>query len=140
MKAIQRLIALLFCCALILPTATFAQENDAPEGYLPAQGEKAAPRDASAPEGYLPAGSNPASKDSAPQADGFVPAEKSSAETVDGGRLMLLAYAGFWLIALGYIATLAQRARRTGKDVVELHRRLQELDDRIEDLETRGRA
>lgn len=124
----------------MLPTAAFAQENDAPEGYLPTQGDKAAPRDASAPEGYLPPSSKTAAQENTPNDDGFVPVQKSDENTIDGGRLMLLAYAGFWLIALGYITTLAQRARRTGKDVVELHRRLQELDDRIEDLETRERA
>lgn len=138
MKRLHTFAALcMLSLALALPHQGSTQTHDAddapPSGYLRADDQEDA-----APEGYLPASSK--SSEDAPQerADGFVAAEASQGERVDGGRLMLLAYAGFWLIALAYITTLAQRARRTGKEVVELHRQLKELDDRIEDLERRG--
>lgn len=141
MKRLRTLSLLsLFCLALAAPSAAFAAEDsaadDAPSGYF--EGTEDADK-AEAPEGYLPASSKNTAATEQDKADGFVAADRSSqADTVDGGKLMLLAYAGFWLIALIYITTLAQRARRTGKEVVELHRQLKELDDRIEDLETRG--
>ncbi len=65
----------------------------------------------------------------------YAPAPAGQPNEVNGGLLMLIAYAGFWLIALAYMVSLATRARKTSQEVLSLYRRIQELDDRIEDLE-----
>lgn len=144
MKNTWNVVAIVLSVMLAIPALGIAQDSHAPEGYLPAAEAEQAPE--GAPSGYLPADEVQNSRDDDEVArakpDGFAPAPASvsNAERVDGGRLMILAYIGFWLIALGYIATLAQRARRTGREVVELHRQVQELDDRMEDIETRTSA
>lgn len=168
MKNTWNVVAIVLSVLLAIPSLSIAQDNDAPAGYLPAAeagqakdgaadaapsgylpaaeaGQEQGAVDEDVPAGYLPAG-DAQGRDSdeiarAKEA-GYAPAPTtvSSADTVDGGRLMILAYIGFWLLALGYIATLAQRARSTGREVVELHRQVQELDDRMEDIETRTRA
>lgn len=137
MKRILHLATWMLCALLTVPAFAITPASDPPDGYLRAN---EAP---TAPDGYLPASSQNKASDRAldpARPEGFVPADKASPESVDGGKLMLLAYAGFWLIALLYIATLAQRARRTRNEVLELHRQLQEIDDRLEDLETRRQA
>lgn len=137
MKQFAKFTAFMLCMALAFPSFSITPVDEAPDGYLRAEdGQKA-------PEGYLPATSKTTQRDAGKadrKPEGFVPAETLGTDSVDGGKLMLIAYAGFWLLALLYIAMLAGRARRTGKEVVELHRQLQELDDRIEDLETRRQA
>lgn len=148
MKNTWNALAIVLSVVLAIPSLVVAQDSNPPEGYLPAGQTGQVQDDASnaAPTGYLPPGKaqNAAVEDeiARAKADGFAPAPSSvsNAESVDGGRLMILAYIGFWLIALGYIATLAQRARRTGREVVELHRQVQELDDRMEDIEVRTSA
>lgn len=168
MKNTWNVVAIVLSVLLAIPSLSIAQDGDGPAGYLPAAeaeqakdgaadaaptgylpaaeaGQAQGEVDDAAPTGYLPAGkARTADDDEIAQAKeaGYAPAptRTSSADTVDGGRLMILAYIGFWLLALGYIATLAQRARRTGREVVELHRQVQELDDRMDDIETRTRA
>lgn len=113
------------------------------EGYIPAP-EADAPARAlgEAPEGYLPAtgqGSGGYLANTKSISDeGFVAAPAGATEQINGGRLMLIAYAGFWLLAFAYVATLAGRARTARREVVELRRQIQEIDDRLEDLEQRG--
>lgn len=122
------------------------KEPNAP-GYIAPEGRSAAPEGApgylqNTPDGYLPrSGSGGGGYlKSAPGAnDGFVAAPAGSTEQINGGRLMLIAYAGFWLLSLAYISTLARRARAANKEVVDLRQQLLELDDRMEDLEA-GRS
>lgn len=102
-------------------------QQDARGGYLPTGGG----------DGYL--GGAQTKGAGSLDTDGFVAAPAGSTEQINGGRLMLIAYAGFWLLALAYIASLAGRARTASKEATELRRQLQELEDRLEDLEA-GRS
>lgn len=149
----RRSFMVLAAWMLLVPTA-HAQQNSADAGYLQEAKEPSgyvAPDASRSPvraegEGYLSPPPNlgnsggylSAQTKSVGGADGdsFVAAPAGSTEQINGGRLMLLAYAGFWLLALAYIASLASRARTANKELLELRRELQELDDRLEDLES----
>lgn len=126
------------------PDGYLAQPSaDDAQGYIPAQDADAPVRAlGDAPEGYLPAvgqggGSGYLATSKSTSEEGFVAAPEGATEQINGGRLMLIAYAGFWLFAFVYVATLAGRARTARREVVELRRQIQEIDDRLEDLEQR---
>lgn len=74
--------------------------------------------------------------DSSSSEDGFVSAPAGEAETVNGGTLMLIAYALLWLLVLSYVLVLARRARGAREAIDELGLQLRELDERLDELET----
>lgn len=74
--------------------------------------------------------------DSSSSEDGFVSAPAGDAETVNGGTLMLIAYALLWLLVLFYVLVLARRARSAREEIDELGLQLRELDERLDELET----
>lgn len=113
-----------------IPAPSVPSDN----GYL-----REAPVPAPAPSGYMgnsrPQSGGYLNNKSAPTTDTFVPATAESRENINGGTLMLIAYAGFWLLMLGYVVTLASRARTARREADELKRQIGEIDDRLEDLE-----
>lgn len=136
------------CAASLCAPSVVAHAQDA--GYLDAKREQGdgyvpAPSDAQrrAPEGYLDAADAPAGgyfgqpKSTSDTTDTFVAAPENAREHINGGLLMLIAYAGFWLLAIGYVTTLAGRARHANRELVDLRRHIEDLDDRIEEMEAR---
>ncbi len=66
---------------------------------------------------------------------GFVPAPDGEGENINGGALMLAAYGVFWVLILGYVGTLASRARRDSAEMGALKRQVTDLEDRLDEIE-----
>lgn len=68
-------------------------------------------------------------------ATGFVAAEPGTGDQIDGGMLMIAGYGVFWALIFGYVFILARRQRRVAGELEELRRRMEDLDDRLDDAE-----
>lgn len=148
-RPLVALFAISICASALVaqaqPTGYLDGNTDNAPGYLTPD---AAERQDAPPSGYLNAPDAgyvaPAPAEGGyfgrPKSttDTFVPAPENARENVNGGTLMLIAYAGFWLLTIGYVTSIASRARHANRELVELRRHIQELDDRIEELDARG--
>ena len=67
--------------------------------------------------------------------EGFVAARREDMEQVNGGALMLIAYALFWVMVVTWVALLARRAALISNQLVDVRRQLTDLDDRLDELE-----
>jgi len=61
-------------------------------------------------------------------------------DEVPGGLLMLAAYGVAAGLLMTYVIVLVRRQRAVGDELDQLRRRMGELDDRLEDLETSARS
>lgn len=64
--------------------------------------------------------------------EGFVAVEPGQGETVNGGRLMLIAYGVLWLLMAGYVVGISRRQNRVASEFDELRKRLAEVDDDLQ--------
>lgn len=69
---------------------------------------------------------------------GFVAAEPDVGSEVDGGALLIAGYAVFWALIFGYVFLLARRQRNVTSELDELRRRMEDLDDRLDEAEGRS--
>ena len=66
--------------------------------------------------------------------EGFVPAERVAlGDQVPGGTLMLAAYLAGWVLFFAYLVFLLRAQRDVGRELGEVRRRMDELDERIEE-------
>lgn len=144
----RRLSSLVCAGMLSVSMLASAQSND---GYVPAPSNapapgylNAAPAGAPAVErepaqegGYLNQGNSQGGylSNKSNANDAFVPATADARENINGGMLMLIAYALFWVFTLVYVASLARRGRDAQREVADLRNQIRELDERLEDLE-----
>lgn len=69
---------------------------------------------------------------------GFVAAEPGTGDQIDGGMLMIAGYGVFWTLIFGYVFLLARRQRKVAGELDELRRRMEDLDDRLDEAEGRS--
>lgn len=67
--------------------------------------------------------------------EGFVPASDVELETINGGNLMLMAYAAMWAAVFVYLMVLARRDARVRSELGETALLRRDLEARVEDLE-----
>ena len=66
---------------------------------------------------------------------GFQQAPAGQTETVDGGALLLAAYAVAWLLIAGYIYIIARRSRETKAELQAINLLSRDLESRLEEYE-----
>jgi hypothetical protein len=84
-------------------------------------------------------GSSGYSRDSL-ERDGFVAVAPGQGETINGGRLMLIAYGLLWLLMAGYVVGIARRQSAVASELDELRKRLAEVDDDLQRHEKKQSA
>lgn len=68
---------------------------------------------------------------------GFRPASEVQKETVNGGMLLIIAYAVVWLLIAGYVFVVGRRARRINQELDAVQLLARDLDARLDEAERR---
>lgn len=68
--------------------------------------------------------------------EGFVPlAPGEQGDAVSGGWLLVAAYVGMWTILMVWVGAMVRRAQAAATSLADVRRRLQDVDDRLDELE-----
>lgn len=68
--------------------------------------------------------------------EGFVPlAPGEQGDAVSGGWLLVAAYVGMWTILMVWVGATVRRAQAAATALAEVNRRLQDVDDRLDEIE-----
>jgi CcmD family protein len=66
---------------------------------------------------------------------GFQQAPAGQTETIDGGALLLAAYAVAWLLIAGYVYIIARRSRETQAELQAINLLSRDLESRLDEYE-----
>lgn len=64
---------------------------------------------------------------------GFRPAEPSAGSTVDGGLLLIIAYAAAWCLIAGYLVLLSRRANTANEELRAVQLLARDLEARLDE-------